>query len=226
MAETSAMQIDRSAVRWSAPEHERAGRPLLVLLHGYGSHQDDLMGLAPSLPDEPVIASLRAPIAEAGGYAWFSHAAFADGGPTIEYADAAARAVLDWVDSLEWPDALGGPAGPAGAPSVGLLGFSQGGAMVLQLMRTEPARFAYGVQLAGYVVAGDAPGDAELARIRPPLFWGRGAADSVIQPHWVERTAAWVPEHTTADIHVYDGLAHGISPEELVDISAFVRSHV
>lgn len=212
MGEAAALRIDPSVVRWSAPKDDRAGRPLLVLLHGYGSHQDDLIGLAPSLPDEPVIASLRAPIAEAGGHAWFSHATFGDDGPATEYADASASAVLDWLDEQ------------ADAPSVGLLGFSQGGAMVLQLMRTDPARFAYGVQLSGYVVAGDSPGDAELARIRPPVFWGRGTADAVIEPKAVARTGAWLPEHASAEIRVYERLAHGISPEELADVSAFVRS--
>jgi len=213
MSRTPALRIDRAAVRWSAPEDERADRPLLVLLHGYGSNEHDLIGLAPHLPQEPVLASLRAPIAEAGGHAWFSHANFDDDGPTSEYADAAARAVLAWLD--EQTD----------APSVGLLGFSQGGAMVLQLMRSDPARFAYGVQLSGYVVASGSP-DEELARIRPPVFWGRGTADTVIEPSSVARTAVWLPEHTNADIRVYDGLAHAISPEELVDVAAFIRSRM
>jgi phospholipase/carboxylesterase len=226
VSETARLRIDRSAVRWSAPEHERAGRPLLVLLHGYGSHQDDLMGLVPSLPAKPVIASLRAPIAEAGGYAWFSHSTFGEDGPTIDAADAAARAVLDWLDSVVGPDGSVGPHGQPDAPSVGLLGFSQGGAMVLQLMRTDPARFAYGVQLSGYVVAGRSAGDDELARIRPPVFWARGTADTVIEPRAIDRTIAWLPEHARADIRVYDGLTHGISPEELVDVSAFIRSRL
>jgi len=37
------MKIDPDVVLWSAPERERAGRPLLVLLHGYGSHEGDLL---------------------------------------------------------------------------------------------------------------------------------------------------------------------------------------
>jgi phospholipase/carboxylesterase len=188
-------------------------------MHGYASHENDLFALTPHLPSESVIASLRAPRAEAGGNAWTPGSSFSDDGPALGYADAAAAAVLEWLDSLDWLDEQ------TDAPSVGLLGFSQGGAMVLQLMRAAPTRFAYGVQLAGYVVPGDAPGDAELARIRPPLFWGRGTADDVIAPHWVARTAAWVPEHTDADIRVYEGLSHAISPQELSDVAAYIRSH-
>jgi phospholipase/carboxylesterase len=214
MANTPTLTIDPDAVRFSVTQRERAGRPLLVLMHGYGSHENDLMSLAPSLPQSPVVASLRAPITEAGGYAWFSRPQRGDHGPTLENADAAAHAVLQWLDTQ------------ADAPSVGLLGFSQGGAMVLQLMRAAPERFAYGVQLSGFIVPGDAPGDVELAARRPPVFWGRGTHDDVIDATLVARTKAWLPAHATADIRVYDGLAHAISAEELLDVSAFIAGQV
>uniref|UniRef100_UPI003F7437F0 hypothetical protein n=1 Tax=Enterococcus faecium TaxID=1352 RepID=UPI003F7437F0 len=54
--------IDDDAVLWSAAPAERAGRPLLVLLHGYGSNERDLFGLVPHLPAEFVFAALRAPL--------------------------------------------------------------------------------------------------------------------------------------------------------------------
>ncbi|WP_442916813.1 hypothetical protein [Lentzea sp. NBC_00516] len=49
------------------------------------------------------------------------------------------------------------------APSIGLLGFSQGGAMAHQLMRCAPHRFASCVSLAGFVVRDAQPGDAALS---------------------------------------------------------------
>ncbi|MEV6019391.1 MULTISPECIES: hypothetical protein [unclassified Streptomyces] len=45
-------------------------RPLVVLLHGRGSHEGDIIALANTLPDSFSYAALRAPIAENGGYAW------------------------------------------------------------------------------------------------------------------------------------------------------------
>ena len=39
--------VDSGLVQWSRPEDTRAGTPLLVLLHGVGSNEHDLMGLAP-----------------------------------------------------------------------------------------------------------------------------------------------------------------------------------
>ncbi|TAM69532.1 MAG: phospholipase [Microbacteriaceae bacterium] len=214
MPDSPALAIDPDAVRFSAPESERAGRPLLVLMHGYGSNEDDLISLAPHLPQSAVAASLRAPIAESGGYAWFSRAVFGGDGPSQQHADAAAQAVLAWLDTQ-----------PA-APSVGLLGFSQGGAMVLQLMRAAPGRFAFGVQLSGYVVAGETAGDTELATRRPPVFWGRGTNDTMIGPEAIARTTAWLPEHASADIRLYERLAHSISADELADVSAFIAAHL
>ena len=85
------MQLDTSAILWSAPERERAGRPLLVLLHGYGSHEGDLFGMSPGLPLGPVIASLRAPVAENGGWAWWSRQDSPGGNPPADRVDAAAR---------------------------------------------------------------------------------------------------------------------------------------
>lgn len=205
------MKLDESAILWSASERERDGRPLLVLLHGYGSHEGDLFSLSPALPLEPVIASVRAPIAESGGWAWWSRRDSVAGDPPLQIVDAAATAVIEWLDTL--------PAGP-----VSLLGFSQGAAMALQLLRLDPQRFTATVSLSGFVAGGEHPGDARLAEVKPPVFWGRGTDDAVIPDHAIDRTAAWLPGHTTATIRTYEGLGHAISTPELAEFSGFLRT--
>ena len=204
--------IDPDAVMWSAPERDRANRPLLVLLHGFGSHEGDLFGLAPYLPLEPVIASVRAPHAEGYGYSWFPLAGTATDQERRDGADATVAALLEWLDTTA-------------ATSVGLLGFSQGAAIALQLIRHAPARFAATVSLSGFVASGDHPGDAELARLKPPVFWGRGTDDQVIPGDAVERTARWLPDHADATIRIYEGLGHSISTPELGDLVSFLREH-
>lgn len=205
------VSIDPTTVLWSAPERERAGRPLLVLLHGFGSHEGDLFGLSPQLPLEPVIASVRAPLAAGPGFAWAPLASQMDAAAVAEAANETAVALLEWLDTTE-------------STSVGLLGFSQGGAIALQLLRNAPGRFAFAACLSGFAVLDDNPGDAELARVRPPVFWGRGTADSVITPDKIEYTDGWLPEHSTLTARIYEGLPHSISRPELDDVNAFIRS--
>ncbi|CAN5379815.1 dienelactone hydrolase family protein [soil metagenome] len=207
------MQLDTSAILWSAPERERAGRPLLVLLHGYGSHEGDLFGMSPGLPLGPVVASLRAPIAENGGWAWWSRADSPSGDPRSDRVDAAAGAVIEWLDSLEYT-------------SVSLVGFSQGAALALQLLRHAPGRFTATVAIAGFVASGPHPGDAELAVSKPAVFWGRGTDDRVIPAEAVARTAIWLPEHADATIRIYEDLGHAISAPMLIDFVTFLRERV
>ncbi|MRG60173.1 phospholipase [Agromyces sp. CFH 90414] len=206
------MRIDDDAVLWSASPADRQGRPLLVLLHGYNSHEGDLFGLAPYLPLQPVIASLRAPIAADFGHAWF---ALLDEGRqrSVDQAQSATTAVIDWLDRV-WP----------GEASVGLLGFSQGGAMALELLRRDPDRFSYAVSLAGFALPGEREADDRLAELAPPVFWGRGTADTVIPGDAVEHTRTWLPAHSSLDERIYEGVAHSVSEAELADVTAFVRA--
>lgn len=200
--------LDPAHVRWSAAVS--GDRPLLVLLHGRGANEDDLFGLVPYLPASPVIASVRAPHREGPGFSWIPPRPADLLEPPPEDVDDAVRAVLDWLDGL----------GPTG--SIGLLGFSQGAALSLQLLRTRPDHFAYVVQLSGFLLERDLPGDAELARIRPPVFSGRGSEDAVISAERVARTMAWLPGHSSAEIHEYK-TGHSITETELGDLASFIE---
>jgi phospholipase/carboxylesterase len=206
------MNLDPAAVMWSAPERERAGRPLLVLLHGYASHEGDLFQLSPRLPLTPVIASVRAPIAENGGWAWFSFAQRGVADPSAEEVDAATNAFLEWLDTLQFT-------------SVSLLGFSQGAVVALQAMRARPSQFTSVVAISGFVATGENPGDEQLTEVQPPVFWGRGTLDRIIPATAIERTTDWLPTHSTATIRIYENVAHSLSSAELNDITEFLTVH-
>jgi phospholipase/carboxylesterase len=206
------MNLDAAAVIWSAPERERAGRPLLVLLHGYASHEGDLFQLSPRLPLAPAIASVRAPLSENGGWAWFSFAERGVTDPSAEEVDEATDAFLEWLDAQDFT-------------SVSLLGFSQGAVVALQAMRARPERFTSVVAISGFVAAGESPGDERLAQLRPPVFWGRGTLDRIIPATAIERTADWLPLHSTPTTRIYENVAHSLSSAELTDITEFLTTN-
>ncbi len=210
---TTPLLLDPSATAWSVPEEQRTALPLVVVMHGRGSDERDLAALFGELPRSFAYASMRAPIAEGPGWSWFADGdGNASGDPAPENADRAADAVLEWLDALGWAP-----------PLVGTLGFSQGGAMATHVLRRDPGRVRFAVNLAGFVARGDQPTDEALGVARPPVFWGRGADDGLFTPALVERSAPWLETHTDLDAHVYPGLAHSISREELDDVIAFLQ---
>jgi len=212
------MHIDADAVMWSAPERERASRPLLVLLHGYGSHEGDMFAMSRSLPLEPVIASVRAPHSEGAGFTWFpsvddtsSRGASADA--RFDAVGASVAALVEWLDSTA-------------STAVGLLGLSQGGAMALELLREQPERFSYVVQLSGFVFPSEHAGDSRLTELRPPVFWGRGTHDTVIPESLINHTQEWLETHSTLTEGIYEGLGHAVADAEVSELGAFIRSRL
>lgn len=221
--------IDTTAVRWSVPRDEVASalaeRPLLIMMHGYGSNEGDLFSLAGYLPEEFIVASVRAPNVAGPGFAWF-HIDFDAENATlrrnIDEINHATLSLLSWLDELE--------AEVGELSRIALLGFSQGGVMMLQLLRYQPERFDCGVLLAGFAAEDHSDQaqilDAHLKEVAPPVFWGRDPYDPVITPDLIDFTRKWLPEHTTLDARMYTGVGHGLSMEEVEDVREFLRQHV
>lgn len=206
---------------WNRPEEERNGTPLIVLFHGYGSNEADLMGLAPYFPEQFTVASLRAPqVLAPGAYQWFPLVAAPDF--TFGAVEAATEYVLAWLDEVRVQHT-----------SVTVLGFSMGMAMATSLVRRRPRDFAAIVGLSGFaidpVAAGGQPaGEADYFRDGEldgtlPMFWGRDQADPAITPDKVEYTMGWVRDHVDLTKVTYPGIAHSISGPEIGHVKEFLE---
>lgn len=208
---SNSLTIDADATRW-APS-TRDGLPLLVMLHGYGSDENDLFGLRPFLPDGIAVASVAAPLSPpwpAPGRSWY---------PIEEVNGRHPDGVTDAAQALlRWLDAEAGD-----APKIALLGFSQGAAVSLQALRLDAARFSSVVALSGYVTPGELPDDEDLRETRPRVFWGRGTNDDVIPQPLIDHTAQWLPDHAELTGRVYPGLTHSVSEDELQDVRVFLE---
>jgi phospholipase/carboxylesterase len=185
---------------------------VVLLLHGYGSNERDLPGIAPYLGVDAPWASVRAPVEMGyGAAAWFplsdDSARWLDPAPI----EAATAMLWEWVDNHISPTA-----------KLLTVGFSQGGMMASQLLRTRPERVADTVILSGFVLAADQPADARLAQERPAVFWGRGTADAVVPEPLVTAASAWLKPHTSLTEKVYPGLAHSVHDQELADVKAYL----
>ncbi len=212
---THAVAFPTPVVLWSRPEPERAGRPLLVLLHGYGANEADLMSLAELLPPEFAVASVRAPMVSGAGFTWFPLSASI--GYSLDAVKDAAGYVENWLDSVR-----------PNHPSVTLLGFSMGMALATALLRRRPADYAAVVGLSGFAVdAGADSGfrDAELDGT-VPMFWGRDQQDPVIPAEKVDFTLDWARQHVKLTKVLYTGMWHGINQQEIGHVGEFLTHEV
>jgi phospholipase/carboxylesterase len=196
--------------------------PLLVLLHGVGSNEEDLFGLAPYLDGRFLIASARAPIEMwPGGYGWFNieftpRGMLAD----VEQAKRSLRALPGFVDELI--EAYGADAG-----RVYLMGFSQGAMMSLALALTAPEKIAGAVLMSGRFPAQALEREADASALagKPfmvthgvydpvlPIAEGRAVRDE-LQALAVELTYREYP------------MAHEVSMESLKDVAAWLSQRL
>ena len=140
-----------------------------------------------------------------------------DSAPSVR---AAVESLQAWVESVR-----------ADFRSVTLLGFSQGMAMAMSLLRLDPAAYACAVGLSGFVADPDRAEpelatffdrDDEVARVRPKVFWGRGQEDPIISEARVEATHGWLNRHVDMTKIVYAGLGHAVHPQELTHVVQYL----
>lgn len=191
-----------------------AAGAVVLFLHGFGSNEQDLSSLAPALGLDLPWASLRAPLELGnGGAAWFQITT--PGAPDAAPVEAATASIWAWIEANVDPSTKIIP-----------VGFSQGGLMASQLLRTRPERVIAPVILGGFVLGATQPGDESLRKNLPAVFWGRGSEDRVIAPVAIARTTEFLPAHSALVEKLYPGLAHGINAAELDDVRDFVTAHL
>lgn len=209
--------VPPDALTWTSAGSDDADAPTVVLLHGYGADEDDLVALVEHLPDGLRFESLRAPLSlPQHGYAWFELDELPLTSRTRLASDhiaAHTELVLTWLDEHVQPQGLVVP-----------LGFSQGGLMASQLLRTAPDRFAGAVICSGFVLSDEQPGDRRLADLRLPVWFGYGTADPLVSADAFEQVDQVLRRLTTLTVMSRPGLGHGLDMVELGAISQFLTT--
>ncbi len=194
--------------------------PTLVLVHGYGSNEGDLISAMPAvgafLPDiRAKVLAVRGFFeipGRPGGYSWFP------GDARAQPADEQIAATADRLGRLISKH----------TSSAVLLGFSQGMCAAITVMRRRPSLVAGLVALSGFSFDVEQPGDrwlaAEVAVGRGiPAFYGRDPADPAIPDHASAWAVGFLRRHTALEEKTYPGMGHSLSMPELADVVQFLR---
>jgi phospholipase/carboxylesterase len=73
---------------------------------------------------------------------------------------------------------------------------------------------------------GDQPADIELKSLKPKVFYGRGAQDSMITRESVSVLNIWLQSHTRAQTKTYDGLGHSIDARVMNDVADYIAGQL
>lgn len=189
----------------------------VVVLHGRGADERDLLPVARELPPHHVV-SLRAPEQMGPGYTWYDLDLSAGGLHRSQPDPEGFRRSMDLVT-----DAVSRARERYGFESVGLLGFSQGAITALSLLLETPAEYAWVAALHGYLAESHAD-HAPDGVAGTPVFVAGGESDEVIPASRAAAAADRLRELDAAVTHEHYPTGHGIGRAELDDLVAFVAA--
>lgn len=212
MSETPAI-LERRVL---LPETAHASKhPTLVMLHGRGADEEDLIPLAEHYDPALLILSVRAPFpfSEGDGYTWYDLARIGVPDPVMF------RKSYDGLSHF-LDDAL--RSYPVDPERLFLLGFSMGCVMSLALSLTRPELFRGVIAHSGYVPEG----------MHIPLRWGElgelaffiahGTLDPVIPVEYARRAKRLFDTSGARLTYREYEMGHQISEESLGDSALFL----
>lgn len=203
------------------PAQDEKPRKIVLMLHGYGSNGQDLIGLAPHLARElpgVLFLSPDAPEPFEGapefGYQWFSLRSF-NADYMLEGARAAAPVLNAYIDALLAQTGLT-------ESDLVLLGFSQGTMMSLYAGPRRPNAIAGILGYSGALLAAEEMVDPALHRV--PVCLIHGEADDVV-PVSMYRDARRALEQAQYPVEgiTIPGLPHSIDESGIARGVAFLQ---
>lgn len=206
-------------VRPGKGEREGAerGLPGLLLLHGRGSDEADLMGLVDALDPRLTVVSARAPYRLPPGFAWYvmGEAGYAD----AEGMQSSIGDLREFIDGML-------PAYGIDPQRLYLMGFSQGAVMSAALSLVVPEKVRGVVMHSGYVPINSGL-DLQPGKIAGKgYFAAHGKYDDVI-PVTFGRDAHEYLEAAQARVTYREyPIGHSISEESLYDLSDWLTNEL
>jgi phospholipase/carboxylesterase len=195
--------------------------PLILMLHGYGSDENDLFSFANELPEEYIIISLKAPHAlQPSGNAWYAINFDAQKGKfsDIEQAILSRELVKTFLEeAIE--------AYPIDKNKVSLLGFSQGTILSFALALSYPEVIKNVIGLSGYVdtnmiEAGYESKDFSHLKV----YNSHGSVDQVIPVEWARQNKPLLEKLNIDMVYEEYPVGHGINPQNFQSLKNWLKA--
>lgn len=196
------------------PKVKHDKNPLLILLHGYGSNEEDLFSFASELPNDSYIISVRAPYdLQPYGHAWYAIHFDADENKFSDNVQAkqSVQLIAGFIDEVVKQY-------PIDAKNATLIGFSQGAILSYATALTFPEKVAKVVALSGYFNQEIMPEVIDTKAISHLKFFvSHGSVDQVIPVDWA-RKAKPALENLGVEVEYHEyPVGHGVAPQNFFD---------
>ena len=205
------------------PKIDSKKPPLLILLHGYGSNEQDLFSFANELPDELLIISARAPLTMAyGGYAWYTiHFDTTDGKfPDTQEALKSKELINTFIDEIQENYEVN-------PEKVFLLGFSQGTILSYAVALSHPEKVQYVIGLSGYVNSELLPENLDAANYKNlEVYSSHGTVDQVIPVEWARKTKPFLDNLGIESSYEEYQVGHGVAPQNFHSLNQWIKKRV
>jgi len=202
------------------PKTIKDQNPLLILLHGYGSNEEDLFSFAPELPDDSYVISVRAPYdLQPYGHAWYAIHFDADENKFSDNVQAkqSVEIIASFIDEIVKQY-------PIDTENVTLIGFSQGAILSYATALTYPEKISKVVALSGYFNQEILPEVIDTKAISHLKFFvSHGSVDQVIPVDWA-RKAKPALENLGLEVEYQEyPIGHGVSPKNFYDFKNWLQ---
>ncbi len=207
---------------YKAPINTTEKSPAIIMLHGYGSDENDLFSFASELPDNYTIISLKAPYAmQPYGNAWYAinfdnvNGKWSDDQQAITSRDLVKKCI-DEIISVYNID----------SENITLLGFSQGTILSLAVGLSFPDKIKNIIGLSGYINEGifkENYTENDFSKLN--VYTSHGSVDQVIPVDWARKTKPFLQNLNINCEYSEFPVGHGVAPQNFHEFKEWLLRH-
>lgn len=204
------------------PTIEQKNPPVLILLHGYGSNEEDLFSFASELPGELLIVSARAPNnMDFGGFSWYTISLDANN-EKFSDVDEARKSLTKIAAFIEYIKATY----KTDPNNTFLLGFSQGAVLSYALSLNHPNKVNHVIALSGYINDDLVPNNVSDLKITTDYYISHGSVDQVLPVEWARKAPEYLKTNKLQHVYSEYPVGHGVAPQNFHSFKSWIEERL
>lgn len=196
--------------------------PAIIMLHGYGSDENDLFSFAEEIPDKFAVISLKAPISlQPYGNAWYTiyfennGGKFSDDKQAIAARDLVVKTINEAIEKYKLD-----------SKNITLLGFSQGTILSFAIALSYPELIKNVIGLSGYINTEILKKDYQNNDYSTlSVYTSHGSVDQVIPVDWARKTKPFLVNLGIDCTYSEFPVGHGVSPQNFYEFRTWLEKH-